>query len=165
MSSEESEEGRRRIGLEPPYHEFQVGTWLLFPVVLAQYYGLLLPLLWLNLASQIILTVFFTLSSVAAIYATYMTCSIDPADDALITPDQAEKHSCAIFSKPKPIEIRSVANEDSEQKDPNTKIFCYICDDNVYEHSRHCRYCNKCVQRFDHHCKWLNTCVGEKNYK
>ena len=42
--------------------------------------------------------------------------------------------------------------------------WCYYCEKQVNQRSKHCRRCNKCVETFDHHCPWLNTCIGKHNY-
>lgn len=42
--------------------------------------------------------------------------------------------------------------------------WCYYCEKQVNDRSKHCRRCNKCVEVFDHHCPWLNTCIGKHNY-
>jgi hypothetical protein len=76
--------------------------------------------------------------STLTIWAAYRTCSIDPIDEAL---------------------IGAVLPQDEAH------LYCYICEKDVHDSSKHCRYCDKCVRRFDHHCKWLNTCIGEKNYR
>ena len=119
-------------------------------------------------------TFFFCLSAILAVYYGYVTCSTDPADEALSPShfDPAFKFApllCCFSPSKKSSSGVCVINpsndQDAEtQEHTDDKIFCYVCDKHVFDHSKHCRYCNKCVQRFDHHCKWLNTCVGEKNY-
>jgi hypothetical protein len=126
-------------------------------------------------------------------YAAFVTCSIDPIDDAMQTKETESYNSSfgvlcfCLKSVSQPVSAGSQATSEEgrgrggegtggKSKRDETKVdtngvgadesvYCYICEENVYEHSKHCRYCNKCVQRFDHHCKWLNTCVGEKNYR
>lgn len=171
------EEGRRKNGLQRPWDLLQIGTWVLYPLVLAQYFGLLLPLMWTQKPAQIILTFFFCLGSVTAVYSGYLTCAIDPADDAVLSEEERDMRrilpGCLVylaFTKPTknqlPASIVNDSDGDSQQnKNENETIYCYLCEEDVCNHSKHCRYCNKCVQRFDHHCKWLNTCVGEKNYR
>jgi palmitoyltransferase len=177
MSEKSKENNRRKNGFEKPWHELQMATWALYPIVLAQYFGLLFPLLWRNIYGQIIPTVFFGVSSLLAAYFGYLTCSIDPADDALISANNTIKSnciSCCGFMKSvvAPVSLPSVrsnnSNGDLENQDSvsgRDTIYCYICEENVRDNSKHCRYCNKCVQGFDHHCKWLNTCIGSKNYR
>lgn len=48
--------------------------------------------------------------------------------------------------------------------DGSARHWCYYCEKNVNNRSKHCRRCNKCVEVFDHHCPWLNTCIGKHNY-
>eukprot|EP01041_Mallomonas_annulata_P014554 gene14554-30984_t len=96
-------------------------------------------LLWDILEVRVIITLAFTIFSVLALYAAYMTCKINPADDAVL-------------------------NKDRENTDPG-RVYCYLCEIHVHSSSKHCKYCDKCVLNFDHHCKWLNTCVGKKNYR
>ena len=43
--------------------------------------------------------------------------------------------------------------------------YCYACEAEVLQGSKHCRTCIKCVEEFDHHCKWLNTCIGARKYQ
>ena len=147
-----------------------------------------MPLLWTSIAAEAVVTAAFCASSVLAIWACYMTCSIDPIDDALAK-TRTNSHPggllCICFSciglwksvadpvavsvEKSDIESRNDFNQNQQESKVNATsdetVYCYICEENVYEHSKHCRYCNKCVQRFDHHCKWLNTCIGEKNYR
>mmetsp|Transcript_23281 Transcript_23281/g.23495 ORF Transcript_23281/g.23495 Transcript_23281/m.23495 type:complete len:184 (+) Transcript_23281:197-748(+) len=139
MAPNDSSESIRKNGFERPWHLLQILTWIIYPFLLAHYYIFLFILLWDLIAVQVILTIFFSLCSIIAAYAAYVTCKIDPADDACI-----EKRS--------------------EYTDP-ARIYCYICETHVHATSKHCKYCDKCVINFDHHCKWLNTCIGQKNYK
>lgn len=94
------------------------------------------------MALHIILSVLFAIFAAFAAIAVYLTCSIDPADDALCS-----------------ISLSTVQPTSSENQ-----IYCYLCETNVHKSSKHCRSCDKCIVRFDHHCKWLNTCIGRKNY-
>ena len=158
-------EGFRRInGLQTPYHPLQLLTWSLFPILNVHYYAFLYPLLWSFVAVKVIITLLFVGSSIWMLYGTYMCCSIDPVDDALV-------------NKP-----ATYSGEDL--------LFCYECEATVDRTSKHCRYCNKwyvlhhiishillrafshifspsllrSVLGLDHHCVWLNTCIGSKNY-
>mmetsp|Transcript_26654 Transcript_26654/g.39595 ORF Transcript_26654/g.39595 Transcript_26654/m.39595 type:complete len:345 (-) Transcript_26654:144-1178(-) len=128
---------RRINGLEYPYHPLQVATWLLFPVILLHYFLFIMPLMWRIHAVIVPITVVFIVASIVSAWAGYVTCAVDPADDSL---------------------TKDAAHCDSD-------VYCYLCEVNVHNTSKHCRFCDKCVKRFDHHCKWLNTCIGEKNYK
>ena len=112
-------------------------TWLLFAALVTGFFGLLMPLLWTQNHADVVITAVYCGTIVAALGGAYATCSVDPIDEAL-TGD-------------------AVAREEP-------RLYCYICEADVHESSKHCRYCDKCVLRFDHHCKWLNTCIGRKNY-
>jgi palmitoyltransferase len=158
---EEHDELRRRNGFEKPWHILQIGTWILYPIILLHYFAFLMPLIWTHPAAQAFLTFFFCLTSIVAVYAAYKTCSVDPADDAL-HPENVE-YICDCLRGSGAKSSISDSNNRDEKKDE--QIYCYLCETHVFESSKHCRFCNKCVQRFDHHCKWLNTCVGEKNYR
>lgn len=127
---------RRRSGFHPPYDPLQIVTWMLYPLILAHYFAFLMWLLWSETA-QIVLTILYGIFAIALGVCVYKTCSIDPSDDSL----------CEISSPT-----------------PGDQIYCYFCELNVHNSSKHCRFCDKCVLQFDHHCKWLNTCIGKKNY-
>lgn len=58
-----------------------MSTWILFPLLLLQFYAFLAPLLWE--LSFIPIIVIYTVASALAVAFVYITCSIDPADDAL----------------------------------------------------------------------------------
>ena len=187
-------DSRRKNGFERPFHKLQIATWLLYPVVLAQYFGLLMPLLWTSIIAEILVTIAFCLSSVIAIYAAYLTCTIDPIDDSMqpkvtkiansnksdaicfcffcwksvsqpVTSEGSKASAGTVGGKVTRVTESKVDMSSSVDHLRDETVYCYLCEENVFEHSKHCRYCNKCVQRFDHHCKWLNTCIGEKNYR
>jgi hypothetical protein len=157
----EDDRARRINGLQPPYHYLQVATWVLFPVILVHYFAYLRPLLWINLADEIIVTLIFCLACAGALFAGYMTCATDPVDSALLR--------AAAGTGPPPSRLCGcmdvIETPIPASGDEGGKIYCYVCELNVDESSKHCRFCNKCITRFDHHCKWLNTCVGLKNYR
>lgn len=132
---------RRINGLQMPWDELQVTTWILFPLIVTHYYAFLYFLLWDFVVVKVICTIFFSLCTILAGYSAYMTCSIDPADNIL----------CAPYTS-------TVKTPQNEEEEP---VYCYICETHVDTTSKHCRTCDKCVVNFDHHCKWLNTCVGE----
>merc|ERR1740122_503538 len=67
-----------------------------------------------------------------------------------------------------------VLAEGTDPKDPNVGLpsankatgpWCFVCNVNVHEDSKHCWDCGKCVENFDHHCPWLNNCVGARTYR
>lgn len=142
-------EKRRKTGLEWPWHYLQVSTWALFPILLLHYFGFLRPLVWHYEADIVIVTLVYCIASVTAFVAAYLTCTIDPADDAVC----AKEGNVTV----------GVGGFPTNGDDP--QVYCYICEVNVHNSSKHCRFCDKCVRRFDHHCKWLNTCIGAKNYR
>lgn len=125
----ETSEKRRISGLDRPWHPLQVLTWLLFIILMLLYFCFLMPMLWTQNYAKEVLTAVFCALSLAALVAAYFTCSIDPIDEAL-------------------------AGAAIPTDEPH--LYCYICETNVHESSKHCRYCDKCVLRFDHHCKWYS---------
>jgi len=136
----------RKNGFQYPFHLFQVATWLLFPLILVQYYAFLMPLLWSSEGVHILLTVIYTCSAVGTVVAVYFTVGTDPIDETYYSGNEVQ-HQHRIG-----------------QSEANNNIHCYLCERDVHSSSKHCRECDKCVMRFDHHCKWLNTCIGAKNY-
>lgn len=127
---------RRVHGMNAPYHPLQILTWIIYPLLIIQYYVLVMPLLG-SLIFQVITGIIFGISAIVAVAAGGITATIDPADDACL-------------------------GKDNDISAPT--VMCYLCEVYVESSSKHCRTCGKCVQNFDHHCKWLNTCVGKKNY-
>ena len=73
---------RRHTGFHMPFHKMQVVTWILFVLIVAHYYWFLLALLWEHIAVQVIVTAVVSLSVILSAYGAYMSCSIDPVDDA-----------------------------------------------------------------------------------
>lgn len=128
---------RRKGGFEQPWDYLQMSTWFLFPMIITHYFAFLYFLLWDSLAAKVVLTVSFIIFSLSTCIFAGITCGVDPADEMLCQQVPPE------YTNP---------------------IYCYLCETDVHQTSKHCRYCDKCVVRFDHHCKWLNTCIGEKNY-
>ena len=112
----EGNDGIRKNGLQCPPHKLQILTWILFPVVLAHFFGFLRPLIWYPKSLGIALIVIFSFSTVSAVAAGYVTCNIDPADDALCS---------------------QVPGNDRRRDDT---IYCYLCSSNVDKSSKHCRY-------------------------
>ncbi|RYH31614.1 hypothetical protein EON65_02235 [archaeon] len=131
---------RRKNGFERPWDPLQLVTWAMFPLILTHYFAFLNFLLW-DLASKIVITILYGIFAIALAISVHLTCSTDPADDAL----------CQVKT------VKSAVDDE--------EVYCYFCEINVHHTSKHCRFCDKCVYIFDHHCKWLNTCVGGKNYK
>ena len=117
---------RRNNGFQSPLNGLQIGTWVLFPILIIHYFAFLYPLLWPYLSVRIAVTLVFLASSVAALVTGYLVCWINPADNHVLTV------------------ITAV--------DPNP-VYCYLCETNVDCTSKHCRFCDKCIVGFDHHCK------------
>lgn len=130
--------------MQRPWHPFQIATWFLFPIILVHYYAFLEHLLWKPVAVEIVLTILFSIFSIATAVFAYFTVTIDPIDDAVLC-----------------VEIPQSPTGSSKTKEV---IHCYLCEKDVHQTSKHCRFCDKCIIGFDHHCKWLNTCIGQKNY-
>ena len=128
MSQHES--CRRRNGFQAPLNSLQIGTWILFPILIIHYFAFLYPLLWPYLSVRIVVTFIFLTSSIAALITGYLVCGIDPADDHILS-----EHS-------------------STEANP---VYCYLCETNVDCTSKHCRFCDKCIVGFDHHCRYVNT--------
>mmetsp|Transcript_26202 Transcript_26202/g.44181 ORF Transcript_26202/g.44181 Transcript_26202/m.44181 type:complete len:375 (-) Transcript_26202:163-1287(-) len=138
MSGTEAPKRTVRVhGMNAPYHPLQILTWIIYPLLVIQYYVLMMPLLG-SLIFQVITGVIFGISAIVAVVAGGITATSDPADDACL-------------------------GKDNDMSVPT--VMCYLCEVYVESSSKHCRTCGKCVQNFDHHCKWLNTCVGKKNYR
>lgn len=130
----------RTDGTQRPFHPLQQVTWVLFPLIVLEYFFLVFPLMQYTL--RVIFSSLFFLFSVGVIFYGYDATATDPIDPNLKT---------------------HLHHRRSSQKGDDT-IYCYLCEVHVHESSKHCRICGKCVERFDHHCRWLNTCIGKKNY-
>jgi hypothetical protein len=102
-----TEDERRINGLQYPYHPLQMLTWILFPVLMLQYFLFLMPLMWNNKAGVIGLSIVFGCASIIAAWAGRVTCQIDPADDAL---------------------IEGIPGHDPAH---NPTVYCYLCEANV----------------------------------
>mmetsp|Transcript_9931 Transcript_9931/g.12506 ORF Transcript_9931/g.12506 Transcript_9931/m.12506 type:complete len:340 (+) Transcript_9931:151-1170(+) len=140
----------RTNGLQKPYNGMQITTWILFPVLIAQFCLFLSPNL--PIAISIPATLLFLAFGAMSLYYGYTTTKTDSIDPKL------HQH---LYNTPHP--CRKVSGDDNDEDREKTK-YCWVCQTNVYENSMHCKYCDKCVATFDHHCMWLNNCVGEYNY-
>lgn len=147
----------RENGFGCPLHPLQCLTWALFPVILLDFYWLLLPLLPGDATQWAVGTV-YSAAAATAFFCAWITAAVDPRDPSVAAaappplPATNRLARCceSLALRPSPI------GEDTCR--------CYLCQVHVFASSKHCRFCDKCVLRFDHHCKWLNTCVGAKNY-
>ena len=135
----------RLNGFERPWADEQIGTWILFPLVIGHYCLFLQPLLWSKLSINVPILTVFGLATITSGFGVYSVCTLNPSDRHLL--DDAEN------------------NKDLLDIKQSLLVYCYICDKTVFKSSKHCKFCNKCVETFDHHCKWLNTCVGRANYR
>ena len=99
---------RRRHGFQYPFHPFQVATWLLYPLLLIQYFAFLYPLLWRNIVSTIVLTAFFGLAAVGVLFSSIIASIIDPVDDAVLN-----------------------KNHNSNTTSRAGEVYCYLCDVHV----------------------------------
>ena len=150
-ADESNAQVRRSHGFERPYSGEQVATWVLFPLVIVQFFVLLMPQLRNEGDLFVALPIFFGVVAALACVGVYKTCSIDACDPNLLLNEH---------------EASSHAARDEEQgcEDEDHYRHCYKCQRDVHKKSLHCMFCHKCVYQFDHHCKWLNTCVGHANY-
>ena len=123
---EQPQSHKRKNGFQGPLNILQIGTWILFPVLIIHYFAFIYPMLWPYLSVRITVTFVFLASSLGALISGFLVCYIDPADN----------HT-----------LRSIPTED-----PNP-VYCYLCETNVECTSKHCRFCQKCIVGFDHHCK------------
>ena len=172
----------RRNGFELPLHPFQAISWVVFALLVVHFFAFLYPLLWDNIPCKVILTFFFGSCALITLVCVYEVCTINPADDLVMSRYKKTAASAAAPPPAVPEEgetlpdaIDAIDPKDAYHgccgdfcytvlSDPENKIQCYYCKMPVHKSSKHCIYCNKCVTRFDHHCKWLNTCIGKKNY-
>mmetsp|Transcript_26841 Transcript_26841/g.40626 ORF Transcript_26841/g.40626 Transcript_26841/m.40626 type:complete len:355 (+) Transcript_26841:93-1157(+) len=171
---------KRRNGLAAPHSKMQISTWLMLPALMLEFFFFCsanLPLI-----ASILVTCLFLGTCIAACLFGYLATALDPMDPRLShdnndgnTAKDVSPCCYQVFSIPQRcIEISSTRHNDGNGannirvesgavSEERTK-YCWVCEQDVAEHSMHCKYCNKCVAHFDHHCQWLNTCVGSRNY-
>jgi hypothetical protein len=65
-------------GMQAPFHPLQILTWIIYPLLIVQFFLLVMPLL-NSLAVQIITACIFGISSIAALVAGGVTATIDPS--------------------------------------------------------------------------------------
>lgn len=155
---------RRVNGLERPFHSLQVVTWAIFPLLLLHFYSFLAPILWPD--TYIILHIIFSLLAALAAVSAYVTCAIDPVDNAVCSrPRDVSNNETNPATKSKFLFgdcIPCIKNSTDLTPHVITEsIYCHLCETRVHTSAKHCTHCRKCVNRFDHHCKWLNTCIGK----
>jgi len=80
MQLEREEPTRRKNGFQSPYSGEQVATWVLFPLVLLQFYFFLLPLIQYDSTSTLVISIVFSVAAVASSIGVYQTCAIDACD-------------------------------------------------------------------------------------
>jgi hypothetical protein len=78
MASDRPKSTIRVHGMNPPYHPLQVLTWIIYPLLIVQYFLLVMPLLG-SLVVQIITAVVFGISAIVAVVAGGLTATINPA--------------------------------------------------------------------------------------
>ncbi|CAH0492168.1 unnamed protein product [Peronospora farinosa] len=132
----------RKNGWKTPFHVLQLGTWVIFPAVMALFFVFYTPILDKTLA--IVLSLVYAAACLFTVIFVSICTGTDPSDDYIMRPSTI-------------VDVR-----DSR---PDERVYCNVCMKYVNNKSRHCRLCDKCVDVFDHHCKWLNNCVGRKNYQ
>ena len=120
---------------------------------MVHFYAFLYPLLPQTSypVAQALITFAFSLACIWLVVSAILTMVTDPVDDAVL----GHGRKYAEYGEDE---------DEVDEENPDTSIYCYECEVTVHRTSKHCRRCNKCVPRMDHHCVWLNTCVGAKNY-
>jgi len=157
MSSSQTQSQPVRInGITSPPHNFQIASWFLFLFFLVTFYVLYVP--YPSLGGQISSGIIFGLGALATILAAGRATSIDPADKAIFESRNNEEQALGTSAG-----ASSHVRSRSRESRPG-HLYCYRCECQVLESSKHCMVCNKCVDTFDHHCVWLNNCVGKHNY-
>jgi len=166
---EHEEPTRRKNGFQTPYSGEQIATWVLFPLVLLQYFLFLLPLIQYDKTSALVVSISFGVAALAAMIGVYQTCALDACDPSLLqqegeefsTPQEESKYVCGCIGRRNEDELNAF---DPATSTMANRKHCYKCQCDTNKKSCHCMFCHKCVLHFDHHCKWLNTCVGKANY-
>ena len=137
----------RENGFDYPLHPLQCLTWALFPVVLLDFYWLLLPLLPGEATRWAVGTV-YTAAAATTFFCAWITAAVDPRDPSVAAAAPPATNRLARCCEPLALWPPPVGEDTCR---------CYLCQVHVFASSKHCRFCDKCVLRFDHHCKWLNT--------
>ena len=137
----------RENGFDYPLHPLQCLTWALFPVILLDFYWLLLPLLPGEATRWAVGTV-YTAAAATTFFCAWITAAVDPRDPSVAAAAPPATNRLARCCEPLALWPPPVGEDTCR---------CYLCQVHVFASSKHCRFCDKCVLRFDHHCKWLNT--------
>mmetsp|Transcript_27933 Transcript_27933/g.41239 ORF Transcript_27933/g.41239 Transcript_27933/m.41239 type:complete len:353 (-) Transcript_27933:237-1295(-) len=169
---------KRRNGLAAPHSKMQISTWFMLPALMLEFFFFCTTNL--PLVASILVTCLFVATCISACLFGYLATALDPMDPRLSHDNDGNTEdvsSCChrLFSIPQRcIEIKTTKiDEENDGENKNVRSdavagertkYCWVCEQDVAEHSMHCKYCNKCVSHFDHHCQWLNTCVGSRNY-
>ena len=134
----------KKNGLSWPLHPKQLVLWVLILLLIAGFYGLLLPAL--PTPHSAIVGTWVSLSATCVLFFGGSATLIDPTDPVVYQEREARMSSQSF-----PYQLYS--------------RICSICTTHVELKTKHCGHCNRCVADFDHHCKWLNNCVGGRNYR
>ena len=137
----------RENGFDYPLHPLQCLTWALFPVILLDFYWLLLPLL-PGEATRWAVGTAYTAAAATTFFCAWITAAVDPRDPSVAAAAPPATNRLARCCEPLALWPPPVGEDTCR---------CYLCQVHVFASSKHCRFCDKCVLRFDHHCKWLNT--------
>ena len=136
----------------------QISTWILFPLLLLQFYTCLSPVI-PSLVASIVVSILYSGVGLVGVYLGYRASVINPIDERLKRELESHQQHQQPANK-----IRQTHRDEEQEIEADTK-FCWVCQTRVHVKSMHCKFCDKCVQHFDHHCQWLNTCIGEVNYR
>lgn len=147
------------VSIKTQLNEYQVMTWLLYPIILFEFYALLFPLL--PELGQLTVGPIVLLSHLMSAWFTVAVSMTDPADPRL-----ASTKNYLMQVRYPAVTEDAVERVGRELFKPDEElVWCFHCKTEVSKVSRHCKFCEKCVHTFDHHCKWLNNCVGSANYR
>ena len=131
----------KRHGFNLPFHWGQVTSWVVMPLLCAEFFSLTVP----NLQDgprQAYISVYVTSFVLTVIFCVLCTIA-DPTDSALkLTRNGSTPCSAQLYPK-----------------------LCVRCGIHVESHSKHCSSCQRCTSDFDHHCNWINNCIGRANYR
>lgn len=78
MASGSLKSTKRVHGMRAPYHPLQIITWVIYPLLIVQFFCLVFPLL-NSLVVRIVTSIVFGVSAIAALVTGGLTATIDPA--------------------------------------------------------------------------------------